>query len=120
RPSTTSTRSSPARSMRSATPSSPTSRLAAWRTGSPEPAVCAQPRWRALADDAVDRGVDRTEVRRILEQVTGADGGAAVLVLDDEAPERLSGRFAAMVERRLAGEPLQYVLGSWGFRRLDL
>ena len=25
-----------------------------------------------------------------------------------------------MVARRRAGEPLQYVLGSWGFRRLDL
>ena len=25
-----------------------------------------------------------------------------------------------MVERRAAGEPLQYVLGRWGFRRLDL
>lgn len=25
-----------------------------------------------------------------------------------------------MVERRRAGEPLQYVLGSWSFRRLDL
>lgn len=25
-----------------------------------------------------------------------------------------------MVERRLAGEPLQYVVGRWGFRRLDL
>lgn len=29
-------------------------------------------------------------------------------------------RYRAMVERRRAGEPLQYVLGSWGFRRLDL
>ena len=29
-------------------------------------------------------------------------------------------RFDAMVARRRAGEPLQYVLGSWGFRRLDL
>ena len=26
----------------------------------------------------------------------------------------------AMVERRRSGEPLQYVLGSWGFRSLDL
>src|SRR5688500_2404619 len=25
-----------------------------------------------------------------------------------------------MVERRAAGEPLQYVLGAWGFRSLDL
>jgi release factor glutamine methyltransferase len=29
-------------------------------------------------------------------------------------------RYQAMVERRRAGEPLQYVLGSWGFRSLDL
>jgi release factor glutamine methyltransferase len=29
-------------------------------------------------------------------------------------------RFHVMVERRRAGEPLQYVLGSWGFRTLDL
>ena len=28
--------------------------------------------------------------------------------------------FDRMVERRLAGEPLQYVLGRWGFRTLDL
>ncbi len=26
----------------------------------------------------------------------------------------------AMVERRLSGEPLQYVVGRWGFRQLDL
>ena len=25
-----------------------------------------------------------------------------------------------MVERRVRGEPLQYVLGSWAFRELDL
>jgi release factor glutamine methyltransferase len=29
-------------------------------------------------------------------------------------------RLDAMVARRRAGEPLQYVLGSWGFRTLDL
>ena len=29
-------------------------------------------------------------------------------------------RLDAMVARRLRGEPIQYVLGSWGFRRLDL
>jgi len=25
-----------------------------------------------------------------------------------------------MIERRLTGEPLQYVVGGWPFRRLDL
>jgi release factor glutamine methyltransferase len=29
-------------------------------------------------------------------------------------------RAGEMVQRRLVGEPLQYVLGSWGFRLLDL
>jgi len=29
-------------------------------------------------------------------------------------------RLDAMVARRRAGEPLQYVLGAWGFRQLDL
>jgi release factor glutamine methyltransferase len=29
-------------------------------------------------------------------------------------------RYDSMVARRRAGEPLQYVLGSWGFRTLDL
>ena len=29
-------------------------------------------------------------------------------------------RYDAMVERRTAGEPLQYVVGAWGFRSLDL
>jgi release factor glutamine methyltransferase len=42
------------------------------------------------------------------------------LVLDRRASERNGARFLAMVERRAAGEPLQYVLGSWGFRGLDL
>jgi len=33
----------------------------------------------------------------------------------------LAGRkFVALVDRRAAGEPLQYVLGRWAFRRLDL
>ena len=78
------------------------------------------PRWRALVDEAVGRGIPGAEVRRIVEHVTGVDDGAAVTVLDDEAPERQADRFDALVARRSAGEPLQYVLGSWGFRGLDL
>src|SRR5690606_18971687 len=40
--------------------------------------------------------------------------------LDRPATERGVGFFDQMLERRLAGEPLQYVVGRWGFRTLDL
>lgn len=40
--------------------------------------------------------------------------------LDDLASARSGAYFDAMVARRAAGEPLQYVLGHWPFRTLDL
>ena len=61
------------------------------------------PRWRALVDEAVGRGLPGAEVRRIVEHVTGVDDGAAVTVLDDEAPERQADRFDALVARRVGG-----------------
>jgi release factor glutamine methyltransferase len=48
------------------------------------------------------------EARWIRESVEGATTPLA------------EAKVARMVERRLAGEPLQYVLGSWAFRTLDL
>lgn len=36
------------------------------------------------------------------------------------ATQRATVAMRALVERRIAGEPLQYVLGSWGFCDLDL
>jgi release factor glutamine methyltransferase len=41
-------------------------------------------------------------------------------VLDEPATERTVAHLDAMVARCRAGEPLAYVLGRWGFRRLDL
>jgi release factor glutamine methyltransferase len=38
----------------------------------------------------------------------------------EPAGERAVARLDAMVDRRLTGEPVQYVLGSWAFRHLDL
>src|SRR5437763_8801275 len=39
---------------------------------------------------------------------------------DGPVTTRALAHFDAMLARRRAGEPLQYVLGRWGFRRLDL
>jgi release factor glutamine methyltransferase len=64
--------------------------------------------------------VGAEDARRILERATGTTGAAWVLVLDEPVPERAIGFVAGMVDRRTAGEPLQYVVGRWGFRRLDL
>ncbi len=41
-------------------------------------------------------------------------------VLDELVPVRAGNFFLSMVERRAAGEPVQYVLGHWAFRQLDL
>jgi release factor glutamine methyltransferase len=63
-----------------------------------------------------DGGIDTAdaEARWILEEVLG-DGGA-----DEPVSTRAEARVDELVARRLAGEPLQYVLGSWSFRGLDL
>jgi len=42
------------------------------------------------------------------------------LQLDVRATPLTHARYALMVERRAEGEPLQYVLGRWGFRTLDV
>jgi release factor glutamine methyltransferase len=54
------------------------------------------------------------------EEASGSDGPAFRLRLDDVASADGAARFAELVTRRLNGEPLQYVLGRWGFRTLDL
>ena len=63
---------------------------------------------------------DRGEARRLVERASGYDGAEVMLALDERATARTEPFFLDLVERRAAGEPLQYVLGRWGFRRVDL
>jgi release factor glutamine methyltransferase len=55
----------------------------------------------------------------MLEEASG-EAWPEVSGAERPAPEVARRRLLRMVERRQAGEPLQYVLGRWGFRRLDL
>ena len=55
-----------------------------------------------------------------MEAASGRPGAELWNALSDPAPDRARLRLASMVERRRAGEPLQYVMGEWSFRRLDL
>jgi release factor glutamine methyltransferase len=82
--------------------------------------------WRGLLADAVGRlraaGVDEPEreARWMLERATGWPPAELTARLGEPAGERAATHVHAMVERREAGEPLQYALGRWGFRTLDL
>lgn len=76
---------------------------------------------RARATLAEAFGADAAlDVRRLVEQATGSEPTEYLDVLEQPATVRALARFDAMLARRAAGEPLQYVLGRWGFRHLDL
>lgn len=57
------------------------------------------------------------ETRWLVEEAAGAAWPSCSA---RPAPTRAAERFEAMVARRAGGEPIQYVLGRWGFRELDL
>jgi release factor glutamine methyltransferase len=75
-----------------------------------------------LAADLAASGLDspETDARRIVEAASGRDGAEYHRVLDGPASERGVAALDRMAVRRCAGEPLQYVIGRWGFRSLDL
>ena len=76
--------------------------------------------WGHLYRLARERLGSDAEARHIVERASGRDGAEWLLALDQAVPGRALAFFDDMVERRAAGEPLQYVLRRWGFRGLDL
>ena len=64
--------------------------------------------------------VGRAQARWICEVASGHDGDEFIDILDLPATERGVAHLDAMLARHATGEPLQYVLGRWGFRHLDL
>jgi release factor glutamine methyltransferase len=67
-------------------------------------------------------GIDepRLEAELLLSAATGWDRARLAAHPEGEIPPDAARRFAAMVRRRLRREPLAYITGSRGFRRLDL
>lgn len=82
--------------------------------------------WQTLLDEAADRlagvGIDNAEqeARWLVQRASGLEGAELIVGLEEPASLGDAAFFYDMVERRLRGEPLQYVLGRWGFRILDL
>lgn len=76
--------------------------------------------WRTLLAEAERAVGDRQPARWIVEAASGLRGDELTSLLDVEVGERAVARLDAMVARVGAGEPVQYVIGAWGFRHLDL
>ncbi len=75
--------------------------------------------WGALWDET-SRRVTRTQARWLCEVASGCDGEEFLEILEQPATQGCVAHLDSMLARLHAGEPLQYVLGRWGFRHLDL
>ncbi len=60
------------------------------------------------------------EARWMIETVSGMDAGEQMLESETLVMHRPTAGLDALLARRAAGEPLQYVLGEWNFCGLDL
>lgn len=67
-------------------------------------------------------GVPEPDVsaRHIAAEASGNSTADIALAPQTAMTNRMVAHADAMAARRVSGEPLQYVLGSWGFRKLDL
>ncbi len=86
----------------------------------------SQSSWRATRAEVVRRlaaaGIvtAEAEARFLIEEVSGHTAADWPNVAEEAPTARACARLWPMVDRRVGGEPLQYVLGSWSFRGLDL
>lgn len=76
--------------------------------------------WRHLWGETTALVGDRVVARWLCEEASGAERDDFVDELDQPATERAVHHLDSMTARVRAGEPVQYVLGHWSFRRLDL
>ena len=76
--------------------------------------------WRELLEETTDILGDRNEARWLCEEACGLQGAEFLAQLDDHATQRMGLELQQMVGRRLSGEPVQYVIGHWPFRHIDL
>ena len=76
--------------------------------------------WRDVLADAAVRLSNPNEARWLCEHACGLDGAEFASALDETPTTAMMASLDAMLVRRLAGEPLQYVMSRWAFRHLDL
>lgn len=80
------------------------------------PVVTVGELWRRTAADLDDR----VTARWLCEVATGLAADEFDAALGEPVSTRMVAHLDAMLARHADGEPIQYVLGSWAFRHLDL
>lgn len=77
--------------------------------------------WRSLWDETATAIGDRSQARWLCEVAASAESpDDFTSMLGDEPTRRMVAHLDAMLERLETGEPLQYVLGQWSFRHIEL
>ena len=82
--------------------------------------------WREVRAEISGRlagaGISTAEIEAsfLVEHVSGYAVADWPVIAGEQPPALAYARLMPLVERRAAGEPLQYVLGAWSFRGLDL
>ena len=76
--------------------------------------------WREMVKRTEGEVRERTVARWLCEHASGCDAGEFADILDEYVSERSAQHLQSMLTRYATGEPLQYVMGRWAFRRLDL
>ena len=76
--------------------------------------------WAELLERTAATLDDRSVARWLCERASGEDGADFAAISAEVVAARQGLALEDMVRRVLAGEPVQYALGRWAFRRLDL
>ena len=76
--------------------------------------------WRELMANTAETLGDTAVARWLCEHASGLDAEEYVAELDELVNARSGIHLDAMIRRVLDGEPVQYVMGRWAFRYLDL
>jgi release factor glutamine methyltransferase len=76
--------------------------------------------WREMVKRTQAEVRERTVAQWLCEHASGCDASEFSDILDELVSERSALHLRSMLTRYATGEPLQYVMGRWAFRRLDL
>ena len=82
----------------------------------PEDAVT----WSEMLAETTEQVGDANEARWLCEHASGLDGAEFRQSQHEFVTTAMAKQLHDMVRRRLAGEPLQYVMKRWAFRHLDV